>query len=279
MINCILKKYRQTIAFLLFASSIISAPCAFAQSDNSDVAAPNEQINSDSTENNLIDQDSRADDVNRSIEDLGYTEAEDDFIPTAEIVDINADNQAEANAESPYDDDTVTYEEGAIGDDQKLPNPSYEITAIHIVGNTQTSQSRIQKMMGLAIGDHVTLDELESARIRLAISGAFESVEIRLKPGHTSGTIDVTIDVAERSKLQINNYWLGSSVKSPFWMGVDATWIAPFSLPHRMNFAFAPTTTSDYSLNLSYLLPSVAQLPLSLMFSVYSSKSHEEIFG
>lgn len=270
---------------LSVALCILFADPAFAQSN--DTILPADQNTApvlDAQQNaedsgilpDALPDDTRNDENN--MDELGFVEAEDGFIPAAEMIsDDNLQNNADDNVQT--GDAIHVYEEDVSESGFKLPNPVYEITSIHIVGNIQTSRDRILKMMGLAIGDSITLDELEESRIRLAVSGAFKSVEFSLNPGRSSGTIDVTVQVEERLKLQVNNYWLGSSDKSPFWMGFDVTWVAPFTRPHRFNFAFASTTTSDYSLTLGYLVPSLAQLPISLFASAYSSRSHEGVFG
>ena len=232
---------------------------------------PQDNESNDSTVQNNINElpDSPFDSSNIS-------EAEEGFIPAAEIIE-NDDDTSDIEDNTIYTN--LTEDASGDTDELKLPNPVYEITSIHISGNIQTSRERILKMMGVAVGDRITLDDLEDARIKLAVGGVFKTVDISLNPGPRSGTIDVRVDLLERSNLQINNYWIGSSDKSPFWMGLDATWLAPFSLPHRMNFAFAATSDNDYSFQLGYLVPSVARLPLSLSFSAFAMQSHEQIFG
>ena len=269
---------RTLIAILLsFVCCILFAGAAFAQSDSNNLPADQ---NSDAVQSAQLPDDLSAepeiDEIN--IDNMGFVEAEEGFIPTAEMIDGD-DVQTDDAGNIQNGEAIKVYEEDVSESGFKLPNPVYEITSIHIVGNVQTSREHILKMMGLAIGDSITLDELEESRIRLAVSGAFKSVEFSLNPGRSSGTIDVMVQVEERSKLLVNNYWLGSSDKSPFWMGFDVTWVAPFTLPHRLNFAFASTTTSDYSLTLGYVVPSLAQLPISIFASAYSSRSHEEVFG
>lgn len=163
--------------------------------------------------------------------------------------------------------------------EMRLPNPSYEIEHIRITGNRQTSREYILKMLALDTSRPVTLESLEAARIRLVASGLFQSVDMSLSPGSGRGKLGISLELVERSRLQINRYYIGASRKSPFWMGLDVDWLAPFGTDHRMRLSFAATSSDAYTFELGYLVPMIADLPLSLMFSVQSMSSFEDLYG
>ena len=203
---------------------------------------------------------------------------EDGFIPVAE--DIELDENGMESLDSEYDQDSETSQNlpANLGE-ISLPNPVYEISEIIIVGNKQTSRERILSMMDISEGSRITLNELEETRFQMAVSGAFKSVEMTLVPDKSHHKMGIRLDVVENAKLQINDYWLGTSEKSPFWMGMDVTWVAPFSLPHRMRLAFGATTTNDYTLNFTYLIPSFSKYSLSMFATLQSTLGHEGLFG
>lgn len=224
-------------------------------------------------------------------------------VPAAHMVYSINDDDMEGDDREITDDDYIDgeYEEGDIildeedgeyadeldsslelvpsSEEARLPNPEYVIQTIRVTGNTQTSRERIIKMLGLDDTDRITLDELEDARFRLAMCGLFNSVDMSLRPGNERGSIVIHLHVSERSHLQFNNYTIGSSYKSPFWLGLDVTYLAPFATDHRFRMAFWATSSNDYTLSMNYLIPTIAHQPVSLMFSIQSLHSHEGVFG
>ncbi|MBO4349845.1 MAG: BamA/TamA family outer membrane protein [Proteobacteria bacterium] len=219
----------------------------------------------------------------------GIADAEDAemVVPEAEMLPTE-DELAEIRANR-QDGSQSAYEDGLSLQDKRselsermeleLPNPEYRIESIHISGNMATSRETILKMLGVEEGTSLTLDELERARFKLALGGLFESVQMELHPGTQSGALSIDLHVRERSRLYFNRYYIGSSDKSPFWLGLDVSWLAPFNTDHRFRMGFAATTVNDYTLDLNYLVPTIAGYPISLMFSVQSMHAHEGVFG
>ena len=192
-------------------------------------------------------------------------------VDEADISDTDEQGMAEAVA-----DEAALLDEG---DEMRLPNPAYVIERIRITGNTQTSRDYILKMLALDTDKPVTLEGLEEARIRLVASGLFQKVDMSLMPGSGSGKLSIDLNVEERSRFQINRYHIGSSRKSPFWMGLDVDWLAPFGTNHRFRTAFAATSSNAYTLDFSYLVPMIRDLPVSLFFSAQSMRSSETLYG
>ena len=161
----------------------------------------------------------------------------------------------------------------------RLPNPEYTIEDVFVFGNDQSSADRIIALMGYSRGSRVSLDALENTRIRLALSGLFDNVDMNLRPGTERGKLILELYVTERPRIQFNHFYLGVTQKSPFWLGMDVSWIAPFNTNHRARLAFAATSADDYTLRLGYVIPTVGELPISLMFGIESMSSHEGLYG
>ena len=159
-----------------------------------------------------------------------------------------------------------------------LPNPTYELEYIRVVGNTQHSKAHILRLMDVQEGKELTVEQLEAARLKLMISGLFNTVELHIFPGSESKKLELELVVDERSPFQINRYFIGTSQKSPFWMGLDVSWLAPFASSHRFRMAFAATSTNDYGLHLSYMIPSIHHVPVSIILTLQSTQGHEGIY-
>lgn len=201
------------------------------------------------------------------------------FIPEAEPVALTEMENTEA-ASQDFTIASEIFETPSLPPvDTKLPNPEYELESIRISGNYQISKARILNIIGLAEGSHLTLEQLEDARIKLMISGLFKDASFHIYPGSGQQKLELELHVQERSPFQINEYFVGTSQKSPFWLGLDVSWLAPFASHHRLRMGFVATNVSDYSLQLNYFVPSVAQTPISLTFGIQSQNGHEGIFG
>lgn len=207
------------------------------------------------------------------------------YIPEAEMLP----NEEELAGTNRQEGSGYAHEDGISSEDKRseqlgrmeleLPNPEYRIESIHVSGNMATSRETILKMLGVDEGTSLTLDELERARFKLALGGLFESVQMELHPGTQSGALSIDLHVKERSRLYFNRYYIGSSDKSPFWLGLDVSWLAPFNTDHRFRMGFAATTVNDYTLDLNYMVPTIAGYPISLMFSIQSMHAHEGAFA
>ncbi len=267
-------KLKTLILSGLFALSIIPV-CANAEEpvlDEGELSLPEQMPSNDEVEamdtmevpsTELVDYDesSAEDDLYEVYYVLNEGEGSDEYVSEEEEV---------------YEDELVLSPSGA---EAKLPNPKYVVQSIRVTGNMSNSQERILKMLGIKAKDRLTTEQLEEARVRLAMSGLFSSVDMKLRPGSERGSLLIELHVDERSHVQINRYFLGTSTKSPFWLGLDTTYLAPFGTNHRFRMAFGATTSNDYTLSMNYLVPTLANYPVSLMFSVESLHSHEDVYG
>lgn len=205
------------------------------------------------------------------IEDTETFSLPDDQIQIVELADVR-DHGADLS-------EKIKDEIRGKSSSPALPNPEYEIASVRIVGNMSHSREYILRMMDIEVHDHVTIDQLEEARFKLAVSGLFNAVKMKLSPGRARSSLDIEISVDERSQLQINNYYIGSDKKNDAWFGLDVSWLAPFDAKHRARMQFAATTANDYTLSLFYLIPTIANSPFSLNFSFHAAQTHERLFG
>lgn len=211
------------------------------------------------------------------------------LLPSATLREVYEDDNPEyadaQHIENQIIDDAETQiakvDANTSTDDIRLPNPEYSIESIHIAGNSYTSRKRILELIDLDDLDaiHMTLEELEDCRIRLALTGRFEHVEMKLRPGKESSRLRIDLNVEERSPIQVNQYYIGTDSKSTYWHGLDVTWLSMFAPLDRMRMVYAATSSNDYTLDLSYYVPSIAKLPLSLLFNIHTMNGHEGIYG
>jgi len=175
---------------------------------------------------------------------------------------------------------------GDVGDDDallaslptSLPDPVYVLESVDIAGNVMTSRERILAIMQLAPEDQVRLQELETAQARLAMSGIFEDVEMELQPGSDFRRLKIKLRLKERLHIQVNDYHVGISEKSTFWLGLDVSYLNVLGTGQRFRLAYAATPRNDHALHASYLIPSLAGSPFSLSLSFLSVNSREDLY-
>ena len=194
--------------------------------------------------------------------------------------------------ESGYDSDDVEEVQPVVGFDPEhaielltqdnaaisLPDPFYTIEEIRITGNSMTSKERIRSILQIEEGQDIQLSILESAKARLSALGSFESAEVRLLPGSEKGNICLEVHVSERMHIQINDYYIGLSDKSQFWLGLNTSFLNPLGSGHRFNLSFVATPKSEYAFNLNYIIPNIAGSSFFVSLGIHSAMVQEEIF-
>ena len=159
-----------------------------------------------------------------------------------------------------------------------LPDPFYTIEEIRITGNSMTSEARIRSILQIAEGQEIQLSILESAKARLSALGSFESAEVRLLPGSDKGNICIEVRVSERMHIQFNDYYIGLSEKSDFWLGLNTSFLNPLGSGHRFNLSFVATPKSEYAFNLNYIIPNIAGSSFFISLGMHSAMVQEEVF-
>ena len=106
---------------------------------------------------------------------------------------------------------------------------SVTIAALEVRGTEQTPSARIIEILageGLRQGAELLWPEdarVQRARVRLLQTDAFERVTLRLRPlAGDPGSVTLTVEVEERSSLEVTDLYLGTSRFTPFRGGVQA---------------------------------------------------------
>lgn len=106
---------------------------------------------------------------------------------------------------------------------------SVTIAALEVRGTEQTAAARVIDLLageGLRQGATLLWPEdarVQRARARLLQTDAFERVTLRLRPlPGDPGSITLTVEVEERSSLEVTDLYLGTSRFTPFRGGIQA---------------------------------------------------------
>ncbi len=159
-----------------------------------------------------------------------------------------------------------------------LPDPYYTIEEIRITGNSMTSDARVRAILQISEGQEIQLSTLENAKARLSALGSFEMADVRLLPGSDKGHICVEVRLAERMHIQINDYYVGLSDKSRFWLGMSTSFLNPLGSGHRFNLSFVATPKSEYAFNFNYVIPNIGGSNFYVSLGIHSAKVREEVF-
>ena len=103
--------------------------------------------------------------------------------------------------------------------------PPIVIEGIEVIGNTVTATRIIVRALPFAVGDAMRAGDprLRSARIKVLALGFFRSVDpIKLRKGSRRGHVIATVNVVERGTVILNRVWFGTSLQTPWWLGLDA---------------------------------------------------------
>jgi outer membrane protein insertion porin family len=71
------------------------------------------------------------------------------------------------------------------------------LESVEVNGNHRASDEVVRRHLGLSPGDEVTVEVLESARLRLVATDYFSSVEVYTRRGSVRGAVVVIVDVVE----------------------------------------------------------------------------------
>lgn len=253
---------------------------AFAQ-DNTDLDVESEQIELPDVE---------------AFEDEGL-----ELGDTVEVVDEDAEEVIEAIEEEAVivedfgdaldaieQPDAVVLEDGLSEDmdaplldddiDLSLPDPLYTIESVKISGNIMLSDERVMSMLQIREGDRVQLKDLEDAKLRLVTGGTIEYADVSLRRGSSKGKVKIVVRVYERLNFHINDYYVGISDKSKFWLGLNVSYLNLLGSDHRLDVAFVASPEDEFGFRLNYYIPYSSSRKVAYMMSIFSSETSEEVF-
>lgn len=89
----------------------------------------------------------------------------------------------------------------AFGQENKHRPEDLVIESIECSGNERTSCDTIKQSIHLKSGEKVNEEEIENSRIRLSVTGKYETVELSLKKGSSPGKAVLLVSVKEAPSL------------------------------------------------------------------------------
>jgi outer membrane protein insertion porin family len=109
---------------------------------------------------------------------------------------------------------------------QPAPGFAPEVCVRQIVvrGNTTTAERLIRRALPVTEGTCLSTDDdrLRVARYKVLALGHFREVELRFEKGSQRGEVILVVAVIERGTLVLNRIFLGTSLVTPLWAGLDA---------------------------------------------------------
>lgn len=103
--------------------------------------------------------------------------------------------------------------------------PLIVIESIEIIGNSWTVEKLIRRAIPVHAGDALRAGDPRLAAIRFKVLalGYFRDVDVRLRKGSSRGRVILTVRVVERGTLQLDRIFVGTTLISPWWAGLDLT--------------------------------------------------------
>jgi len=103
--------------------------------------------------------------------------------------------------------------------------PILTIEAIEVAGNESTAEQVILRLLPIAVGERLRAGDprFQRARFKLLATGYFREVELVPRRGSERGKVILGVQVKERGTVVLENLYFGTSVSTPWWVGLDIT--------------------------------------------------------
>lgn len=103
--------------------------------------------------------------------------------------------------------------------------PILTIEDIEVTGNESTAAKIIVRLLPIAVGDRLRAGDprFQRARFKLLATGYFREVELAPRRGSARGNVILVVRVKERGTVILENLYFGTSVSTPWWVGLDLT--------------------------------------------------------
>ncbi|MDX9719417.1 MAG: BamA/TamA family outer membrane protein [Myxococcota bacterium] len=166
----------------------------------------------------------------------------------------------------------------AEGDEERqgprLPDPTYLLEDIEIIGDIKTTRSVVSDLLALELEQEVNVAVLNEARLRLLASGLFETAQFGLEAGSKRGFVVLVVTLEERNSILLSDLFLGSSARSPFWGGFGLVEGNFFGTGHSARMAFV-ASDEQFAIELGYQVPKLFSTDFSFGVHLHSSASTE----
>ncbi len=144
------------------------------------------------------------------------------------------------------------------------------LNRIVIAGNQNTRDKVIRRELSLHEDELFNKSKLERDRQRVFNLGFFDDVEFALLDGSEDDTVDLNIDVTERSVGSFN-FGGGYSSLDNFFITGGITYPNVFGLAHKIDFSASFSGTSQ-TFNLKYTVPRFLDSPYLVGLDAYKTK-------
>jgi outer membrane protein insertion porin family len=166
-----------------------------------------------------------------------------------------------------------------IDREQKLVDLTYSIregephflNRIVITGNQLTRDKVIRRELKLQEGDLFNSKLMERSRQNIVNLALFDEVKFNLAEGSKARTVDLDIDVTERSSIGSFNFGGGWSSLDHWTISGGVTASNLFGLAHEIDFSATIGGTSQL-FNLSYTIPRFLDSQYSVGIDAYNTK-------
>jgi outer membrane protein insertion porin family len=159
----------------------------------------------------------------------------------------------------------------------KLPDPTYTLESVEIIGDTRTSPAVIVDTLDLRPGQPVNVSILREARLRLLATGYFRQAQFGMSPGSDKGRVILQITVEDRNTYLLSDLFIGSSRRSPFWGGLDIVDGNFLGYGQAARAAFV-AGFDQYGFEVGWADPTLGASNISLAFRLHHLSGQERAF-
>ena len=152
--------------------------------------------------------------------------------------------------------------------------PRYIIERIVITGHKRTRESTVRAHLLVEAGHVLDEERVTLSRLKLLTLSLFADVKTRLTRGTRKGYVVLHFEVAERNTIVVEELFIGSSTRAPFWAGFGLSDMNFLGLGHTLHGAFV-VSSQQQAYRLDYFAPTVPGTRLTLGAGLLYTKGLE----
>lgn len=152
--------------------------------------------------------------------------------------------------------------------------PRYIIERIVITGQKRTRESTVRAHLLVEAGHVLDEQMVTLSRLKLLTLSLFAEVKTRLSRGSRKGYVVLHFEVVERNTIVVEELFIGSSTRAPFWAGFGVSDMNFLGLGHTLHGAFV-VSSQQQAYRLDYFAPTVPGTALTLGAGLLYSKGLE----
>lgn len=152
--------------------------------------------------------------------------------------------------------------------------PRYIVERIVVSGHKRTREDTIRAYILVEPGEALDEDRVTLSRLKLLTLSLFSDVKTRLSRGSQRGYVILHFEVIERNAIVVDELFLGSSARTPFWAGFGLSDMNFLGLGHTLHGAFV-VSGQQQAYRLDYFAPSIPGTRLTFGAGLLYSKGLE----